>query len=222
MSQHLLRDLERVKKAITTLGAMVEEATNKAITAFLERRSDLAEAVIAGDSKIDEKEIEVEDECLKTLALHQPVAGDLRFLITVLKVNNDLERIGDLAVNIAERSAYLAEQKPLAAPSQLRQMADSVRTMLNSCLDALVERDPAKAKEVRRMDDAVDSAHRTIWSELQDKMVADPAVAKRANHVLSAAYQLERIADHATNIAEDIIFLVEGQIVRHGPVTHEH
>ena len=215
MTAHLLRDLDNLKKQILTLGSMVEEATNKAITALVDRRSGLAEEVMRGDRKIDIKELEVEDICLKILALHQPVAGDLRFIVTALKVNNDLERIGDLAVNIAERTMYLTDREPITVPKDFPIMAAIVRDMLCKSLDSLVKQDALLAKAVCEKDSEVDAIYKKMWVVLQDEMLKDPSIAKRASHTLSVSYQLERIADHATNIAEDVIFLVEGEVIRH-------
>ena len=148
MSKHLERDLDRLKRAVLTMGGMVEEATDLAISAIVDRRADLAERVSAGDDKIDGKELEIEDECLKMLALHQPVASDLRFIITVLKVNNDLERMGDLAKNIAERALDLVKQPPIEGAQDFRLMAERVRRMVHGCIDALVQRDVDLARKV--------------------------------------------------------------------------
>lgn len=215
MSKHLLRDLEHVKKEILGVGALVEEATNKAITAFLDRRPELAEEVIAGDDEIDEKEVAIEEECLKVLALHQPVATDLRFVIAVMKVNNDLERMGDLAINIAERAVSLSERDPIAYPAEFAQMADKVRAMLRDSLDSLVNLDAKLARKVCGDDDEVDAYNRDMFKVLQKLMSRHPDTIKRAMHVLSASRNLERIADLATNIAEDVVFLVEGEVIRH-------
>src|SRR3990170_6845539 len=141
MAKHLQRDLEHLKKEILTMGSMVEEATNRAILALVDRRPELAEAVINGDDRIDYKENEIEEYCLKTLALHQPVAADLRFIIVVLKVNNDLERMGDLAVNIAERAAYLSTHEQLNVSLDFLRMVEGVRTMVRKSLDALIGMD---------------------------------------------------------------------------------
>ncbi len=213
---HLQRDLERLRKDILSLGAMVEEATNKAITALVHRLPDMAREVTDGDHEIDSKELEVEDECLKILALHQPVAGDLRFIVTVMKVNNDLERVGDLAVNIAERVGYISTHDPIDVPEDFTEMAKVVGTMVKKSLDALVGGDVELARSVCRDDDVVDSINEKMWSILQARMIEDPSIIKRASHTLSASYQLERIADHATNIAEDVVFMVDGKIIRHG------
>jgi phosphate transport system protein len=197
------------------MGSLAEEATAKAINALVKRDADLAAEVIAADSRIDEREVQVEEECLKLLALHQPVAVDLRFIITCLKVNNDLERVGDLAVNIAERARYLAQHPPLTTPLDLTGMAGQASGMLHDSLNALVRQDVALARSVLSRDDDVDAANRSMFDILQKVMVDDPATVKRAIALLSSSRYLERIADHATNIAEDVIFMGEGEIIRH-------
>jgi phosphate transport system protein len=215
MAIHLLRDLEHLKKQVLAVGALVEEATDKAISALVDRRPGLAEEVIQGDDRIDRKEVEVEEECLKVLALHQPVAADLRFIITVLKVNNDLERMGDLAVNVAERAAFLSTHEPLPLRVDFPSMGDLVRGMLRDALDALVRLDTDMARQVWSRDDQVDAANRSIRESIEDLMESDSTTVERALHTLSASRNLERIADHATNIAEDVLFMVLGEVARH-------
>jgi len=213
--KHLQRDLEQLKKDILTYGAMVEESINGAITALLTRRSDLAQEIIQGDDKLDQREVAIEEFCLKVLALHQPVAVDLRFIIAVMKVNNDLERMGDLAVNIAERARYLSTHDPLQGPLDFSAMTRSVQTMVRESLDALIHLDTALARQVLTEDEEVDDMNRGMYDVLQKIMAEDPSTIKRAVHTLSASRHLERIADLATNIAEDVIYLNEGKIVRH-------
>jgi phosphate transport system protein len=215
MSKHLQRDLDRLKKQLLEVGSLVEEGTNKAILALTELRKDLAEEVIALDTEIDSREVEIEEECLKILALHQPVARDLRFVIGVLKVNNDLERMGDQAVNIAERAILLTEFPPLGVPLDFNRMAEVVRSMVRSALDAHVNEDTDLAKSIRMMDDEVDDLHREMFNVLESRMCDESGIVERAVAYLSASRDLERIADLATNIAEDVIFMVEGQVVRH-------
>ena len=215
MSKHLLRDLERVKKEILEMGTLVEAATNKAITALIDRRPELAEEVMAGDDTIDEKEVTIEEECLKILALHQPVAADLRFTVAVMKVGNDLERMGDLAINIAERAVYLSTHDPIEVPLDFGRMVEKVQTMLRECLDAMVNLDTTLARKICRGDEEVDAINREMFVILQDLMYRKPETIKRAVHTLSASRHLERIADLATNIAEDVVFMVEGEVIRH-------
>lgn len=215
MSKHLQHDLDRLKKEILAMGALVEEAINRAIASLTHRDAALARQVLEGDDAIDRKEVEVEDMCLKMLALHQPVAGDLRYIIAVLKVNNDLERMGDLAQNIAERALFLATNDPIQVDLDFSRMVELVRRMVGQSLDALVNQDPVLARRVCLQDDDVDRLQRHMFEMLQALMMKDPRTVERAVQVLSVSRHLERIADSATNVAEDIVFMVEGDIIRH-------
>ena len=211
---HLNRDITNLKKEILLLGSMVEEAINKAIVALVDRRPELCEEVIDGDSIIDEKELKVEDTCLKILALYQPVASDLRYIIAVLKVNSYLERMGDLASNIAERAHYLSTHEPMPIPEDFRRMAEVVRLMVRESLDSLVNRDAKLARRIEDRDDEVDDIKDQMFAEMIDKMIKDSTTVKRALSFASISYQLERIADMANNIAEDVVFMVDGEIIR--------
>ncbi|MEA2108762.1 MAG: phosphate signaling complex protein PhoU [Pseudomonadota bacterium] len=215
MSKHLQRELDNLKKELLVIASMVENATQKALTALVDRRQELAEEVVQEDFLINEKEVKIEEECLKILALHQPVAIDLRFVITALKVNNDLERVGDLAVNIAERAIFLSTREMLALTLDFPGMADKVQKMLTYSLDALTHNDAKLARQVITMDDAVDLANHKMIKSLRRQMQKNPSTVKRASHLLSASGQLERIADLATNIAEDVVYMVEGEVIRH-------
>jgi len=215
MPRHLERDLDNLSKELLTMGSMVEAATNKAFLAVSQRRQDVAQEVVEGDDEINTKENRIEEECLKILALYQPVATDLRFIITALKVNNDLERMGDLAVNIAERAMRLVELDPMPLPESLSKLLSIVQGMVRDSLNSLVTMDAKLARKVCRSDDAVDDINRHMYDEMQELMKKDPAAVERAINTLSVSRHLERIADLATNIAEDVIFLVEGEIVRH-------
>ena len=215
MSKHLQTDLDRMKKQLLAMGAMVEESIRHAIEALANRRPELAERVLAGDDAIDVREVELEDACLKILALHQPVAGDLRYVVAVMKVNNDLERMGDLAQNIAERAAYLCRHPALPVELPFGQRTSAVQRMVNDSLDALVNQDTRLARAVGERDDEVDNLNREMYGALQRLMQEDTGTIERALHTLSAARNLERIADLATNIAEDVVFMVEGDIIRH-------
>ncbi len=215
MSKHLQRDLDRLKKQLLEVGSLVEEATNKAIVALTELRRDAAAEIVASDDEIDQREVVIEEECLKILALHQPVARDLRFVVGVMKLNNDLERMGDQAVNIAERAMMLSGQAPLGVPLDFNRMASVVREMVRASLDAAINEDTELARKVRRMDDEVDDVHREMFTVLEERMCQDPDTVARAVAYLSASRDLERIGDLATNIAEDVIFMVEGEVVRH-------
>ncbi|MDE2756890.1 MAG: phosphate signaling complex protein PhoU [Acidobacteriota bacterium] len=215
MSIHLQKDLEHLNKELLILSSMVEDATNKAILALVDRRLELARQVMREDDRINTREVLIEEECLKMLALHQPVAADLRFIVAVLKVNNDLERMGDLAVNIAERAAYLATREPLQVSLDFPKMAEGVREMVRASLDSLTNMNPRLARHVLTMDDEIDEANRGMFDILQDLMHRDPSTIERAVHMLSASRYLERIADLATNIAQDVVYIAEGRLIRH-------
>jgi phosphate transport system protein len=215
MTKHLRIDLDELSRELLTMGAMVEEATNRAITALIRRDRSVAREVIAVDDAINEYENRIEDHALKMLALHQPVAADLRYIITVLKVNNDLERIGDHAVSIAERAVVLAGLDPVPRPEDFDKLIEAVQRMMKDSLNALVERDADLARRVCQMDDEVDRVHRLMYSAMQNVMRNDVNFIEPAVNTISATRHLERIADLATNIAEDVVFMVEGEILRH-------
>lgn len=216
MSILMLKELDRLRKSILSLSAMVEESVNQSVKAVVDRDADRARRVIERDSKIDTMEIEVEEECLKLLALHQPVAADLRYIIAVSKINNDLERVGDLAVNISEYALALTSLPFPTTKFDLSRMAEQVRSMLKRSLDALVGVNAQLATEVRDNDDVVDEMHRENFEKIKASMRERPEEIDALMHILSISRRLERIADHATNISEDVIYLIKGEIVRHG------
>jgi phosphate transport system protein len=217
MSIHLQRDLEHLQRNLLAMAAAVEDAVHKAILALRERNVQVAQSVVEGDSQIDQDENYIENECLKILALHQPVAVDLRRIAAALKINNELERMADLAEDIAERAIHLAEQPPITIPHRLQNMTDLTSTMVRESLDAFVQMDARQARRICRLDDQVDELNEQIIHELIDLMQASPEMVSPGLSLFSATRHLERIADHATNIAEDVIYLVEGEIVRHRP-----
>lgn len=221
MTTHLQREIDRLKKEILFMGAEVENALGKAVEALITRNSKLAEEVIKSDEEMDQLEVEIEEECLKILALHQPVAIDLRYVIAILKINNDLERIGDLGVNIAERAVYLSSHAPIDLPLDFRGMAEMAQLMLKRSLDALVNLDTTLARQVRASDDEVDAINRYMYTLMEDYIKENPQRISEVLHLLSASRHLERVADQATNIAEDVIYMVEGEIVRHQPEVFE-
>ena len=214
MTRHIERQIDGLKERILKVGTLVEEAISKAITALINRDVPLAQRVMANDEEIDRMEVEVEEECLKILALYQPVAADLRFVVAVLKINNDLERMGDLAKNIAKRVAQLAGQT-IDLPAEIRSMAMQAQEMVKQCLDAVVRGDPALARQVREEDDAVDAARQRVQRRVMAGIKADPENAESLLRINSVSKHIERIADMATNIAEDVVYMVEGDIVRH-------
>lgn len=215
MPLHLQRDLDHLHHQVLAMSGIVEEMLEKGTRALFERNLALADEVIRFDAVVDEREVQIEEECLKALALHQPVAVDLRRIATVLKVNNDLERMADLAVNIAERAKALLEYPGFVIPITLARMVELARTMVSDVLDSFVNTDSIAASRVSAMDATVDQLNREIIAELQDVMRQDPNLVVPALHCFSASRHIERISDHATNIAEDVIYLVEGVIVRH-------
>jgi phosphate transport system protein len=217
MSKHLQRDLDNLQQDILAQALAVEGMISKAVRALRGREADLARQVIAADAAIDEQENRVEEECLKMLALHQPVAQDLRRIAAVLKINTDLERMADLAVNIAERVVRLAELPFVAIPAHLERIAEATTRMVRQSLEAFVNLDVRLARRVCRLDDEVDQLNAEIIQELIGMMGAAPERIEPGLSLFSAIRHLERIADHATNIAEDVIYLVEGEIVRHHP-----
>tara|TARA_R110002072_G_scaffold58824_1_gene149492 strand:- start:1224 stop:1889 length:666 start_codon:yes stop_codon:yes gene_type:complete len=215
MSQHLRHDLEDLEKALLSVGAQVEHAVRRAFTALQTRKADIAHEVMAGDEAIDRAEVKLEVDCLKVLALHHPVAGDLRFVAACLKINNDLERIGDLAVNVAKRAASLNDQGRAPLPPDLEDMTDTVAKMVRQSLDAFVKADAGLAREVMLTDDRVDTLNREVIDSTAKRMAKDLAFVEDGLLFISATKNLERIADHATNIAEDVVYMVEGYIIRH-------
>ncbi len=215
MPARLQKELDRLKKQILFLGAMVEEHVDMAIRAVEKKDAGLAEEVIKADLKVDELEVEIEEECLKLLALYQPVAEDLRFIIAVIKINHDLERIGDEAVNISERMVYISTRPPVPVSFDYRLMSEKTREMLKSSLDALVNMDEDLANSVRLKDDEVDQINREIFDHIKQAILENPDKGGYLINLFSICRNLERIADHATNIAEEVIYLVEGIIQRH-------
>jgi phosphate transport system protein len=215
MAIHLQRDLDRLQRNLMALAGLVEAALHKATRALCSREPRLAREVIAGDPQIDGEETQIDEDCLKILALHQPVAIDLRRIAAAMIVTTDLERIGDLAEEIAERALHLATEPPIAIPPRLYRMAELTITMVRQCLDGFVNRDTALAARVMRLDDEVDHLNNEIIAELVELMKRSPQAVPAALSLFSATRHLEQIADHATNIAEEIVYLVEGEVVRH-------
>ena len=215
MSKHLERDLESLEREILDQSSRVEEMIAKACQALIERRADIAHEVAAKELEINVREVKIEEECLKILALHQPVAVDLRRTATVLKINTELERIADLTVNIAERTISLAEHPEFEIPAKLERMFVRASDMVHDALDAFVDQDVEQAREVCRRDDEVDNFNREVIEYLLDTMRTRSDLVEAALHFFSVCRHVERIGDCATNIAEDVIYLVEGEIARH-------
>ncbi|MBW2708228.1 MAG: phosphate signaling complex protein PhoU [Deltaproteobacteria bacterium] len=215
MKRHLQKELESLKKRILSLGAMVEERVRMALRAFETKDGELARRIIESDEEINEAEVEVEEECLKIIALHQPVAVDLRFINIVIKINNDLERVGDEAVNIAQRVENISKRLPLSVPFDFAPMAEKAEAMLKDSLDALVNQDVDLAYKVCLDDDDVDRMNHTIYDKVKDAIKKQPDRVAYLLNLLLIARHLERIADHATNIAEEVIYMIKGEISRH-------
>ena len=213
--RHFAVELEELNQALLGMGALVESSIHCSVQALVNRDERMARRVIEDEVRINQMELDIDARVTRLLALNQPVAGDLRLLIIALKINTDLERMGDLAVNIAERAISLAKV-PLVKPLiDTPRMASLVEDMLHSSLDAFVKRDADLAEKVLPADDEVDSIRDNIYSELLEVMQSNPSVVPSAIHLMFVARNLERIADHTTNIAEDVIFLVRGVDIRH-------
>jgi phosphate transport system protein len=217
MSKHLERDLDNLQRDILTMAGSVEEQLHKAIRALQGRDAELAQEVIEGDNLIDQDENHIEEECLKILALHQPVAVDLRRIAAALKINNELERMADLAEDIAERAQFLAKPPFVPIPEKLQHMTDLTTTMVRESLTAFVNLDSHQARRVCRLDDEIDRYNLEIIAEVIHTMQQSPDLVPPGLSLFSATRHLERVADHATNIAEDVVYLVEGEIIRHRP-----
>lgn len=215
MTSHLARAIEALKRELLSLSAKVEEIVHLAVKAALGRDAALGVRVLAMDDEIDRREVEIEEECLKILALHQPVAIDLRFIIAVLKINNDLERIADLGSNIAGRAESLSQIEPNQYFGLISSMSTRVEKMLGRSLKALVEMDPELARLVWQDDAEVDKVHREMYQFTRTEIERDPRQADIMMQLLSISRNLERIADLATNVAEDVVYMTEGEIVRH-------
>jgi len=215
MTLHFQREVDHLKGQLLHLCAVVEDSLQKAARAMERRDMKLAAEVIDGDAEIDLLEVELEEECLKILALHQPVAIDLRFVVTAMKINNDLERVGDLTANIAERAVDLGPGDGTELPIRFDEMVRVTLGMLKQSIDALVNLDAGLADEVRRTDDEVDRMHREVFHRARELLERSEVPAAVVLSLVSVSRQLERIADHATNIAEDVIYMVQGTIARH-------
>ena len=216
MPRFLQKKIMDLKQAVLGIGTLCEEQVRDAIKAVATRDVDLAARVVAGDEQIDIMEIDVEEDCLNCLALHQPVAFDLRYVIAVLKMNNDLERIGDLAKSIAEQARLLAgEAETAETPFDLRAMGLRVERMLRYALDAVVNIDVEQAREVRVLDDEVDIMHAATYHRASELIRQYPDQIDQMIHYINISRQLERIADHACNIAKDVLYITEGEIPRH-------
>lgn len=215
MNIQLQREIEKMKRQILALSAKVENDVRMAVRAADNQDADLAQDVINREELTNTMEVNVEEECLKILALYQPVASDLRYIVAVLKINQDLERIGDLAVHIAERALFLCQLPRIEIPFRLEQMADKSQGLLKKVLDAFVNLDESAAREVCAADNEIDNMNQEIFQQVKDAIMKNPQLFESLLQIMHISRHLERIGDHATNIAEDLIYLIEGRIVRH-------
>lgn len=219
MAQHTDKrydeELDELKGYILEMGRLVQEMIDHSIHALVERDSTLAETVIQQEPEVNKLEIKIDNHCMKLLALRQPAASDLRFIAISLKISTDLERMGDLSVNIAQRTLKLNQEPPLKSYVDLPQMAQAVQKMAKGALDAFLNRDPDKAREVCIRDDAIDLLNKQVYRDVLALMQTDTNAISRGVSILSVSKNLERIADHSTNIAESVIFMVQGKDIRH-------
>ncbi|TAL22746.1 MAG: phosphate signaling complex protein PhoU [Nitrospirae bacterium] len=209
------KELADLKEKVLKLGSLVEKAIIDSIKALVERDSKLAVKVIDKDPEVNALEVEIDEECIRLIALRQPRAGDLRLITTAMKITTDLERIGDLAVDISERALELNEEPQLKPYIDIPRMAEIAQGMVRDSLDAFVKRDSSLARDVLTRDDLVDNLNWQVFNELLFFMIQDPKTTSRAVKITYISKYLERIADHATNIAEMVVYLVEGKIIRH-------
>ena len=215
MPRHFHEELDALKQTLLAMGGLVEDQIRRVMKALLERDDPLAREVVERDREVNSYDVEVDAKCVELLALHQPAAGDLRFITTAMKIVTDLERIGDQAVNIAQRALELHQEPQLKPYVDLPRMAERAQRMVKESLDAFVARDTGLARQGCAEDDEVDALKEQIFRELLTFMMADPRTIPRAMRLILISRSLERVADHATNIAEMVIYLVEGKMVRH-------
>lgn len=215
METHFHQELNKLKENLLKMAGLAEQAISNAIAALVQRDSVLAEKTIKEDEKINELELLIDDQCLKLLALHQPMAADLRFITSAMRINTELERIGDQAANIAWRAVLLDQEPQLKPYIDIPRMAQISQSMVKDVLDAFVKGDADLARQVCERDDEVDGLNDQVFRELLTYMMADPKTITRAAHLIIVSRCLERIADHATNIAEGVIFMIKGLVIKH-------
>jgi len=213
--RHFIHELDELQNRLLEMGGLVESSIHESVLALTERRVRRTDTVWSNETRINRLEIEIDELATRLLALQQPIAGDLRFITAAIKINTDLERMGDLAVNIAQRALTLIEEPAANAPVDIHKMAVLAQQMVRKCLDAFVRRDPDLAREVLLSDDEVDGLRTSIYRGSIEFMKQDPAMIAEGVDLILISRHLERIADHATNIAENTLFLVKGIDVRH-------
>lgn len=215
MERHFDQDLQQLKEKLLTMGSLAETMIHLAVKALVDRKGELVKDVYRQEKEVNALQIEVDDRCIKMIALHQPAASDLRFITAAMKINADLERIADQAVNISETTEYLLQEPQLKPLIDVPRMAEIAKKMLKDALDSFVSKDENLARAVLVRDDQVDELKEQVFRELLTYMISDPSTIKRALALILISRNLERIADHATNIAEDVIFVVAGKDIRH-------
>ncbi len=216
MERHFDQDLQQLKERLLTMGSLAETMIHMAIKGLVDRKVELARDVYRHEKDVNQLQIEIDDRCIKMIALHQPTASDLRFITAAMKINSDLERIADQAVNICQTTEYLLQEPQLKPLIDVPRMAEIAKKMLKDALDSFVEKDENLARSVLIRDDQVDELKAQVFRELLTYMISDPSTIKRAIDLILISRNLERIADHATNIAEDVVFVVAGKDIRHG------
>jgi phosphate transport system protein len=214
-TRHFAEELDRLKHRLLTMGGLAEEQVRSAIRALTERDARLMATVVDGDGDLNRYHVEIDDRCFKLLALHQPMAGDLRTIVAAVKINSDLERVGDLAVNIAEAAQRYVTHPPVKPLVDIPRMADLAQSMLHDALDAFVSRDLALAQTVLDRDDGLDELKNQVFRELLTYMLGEPRTIEPALDLILVSRHLERVGDHATNIAEDVVFIVAARDIRH-------
>ena len=219
--RHFIEELEDLRKQLLEMAGLVELAVHDSVLSLMERDQERAQRVLVNEARINQMEIRIDELATRLLALNQPMARDLRFLTAAIKINSDLERMGDLAVNIVERALSLIAQPPVKPLIDIPRMAQLAESMVRNSLDSFVKRDAELARSVLLSDDAVDDLRDTISKELVGFMERDPSTVSRALDLILVSRNLERIADHATNIAEDVLFVVQGVDVRHHAEEHD-
>jgi phosphate transport system protein len=215
MDTHFQKELAQLKENLLKMAALVEEAIRESIAALMNRDSEMIKRTLEKEDKINAMENAIDEMCLKLLVLRQPLATDLRFITSAMKIGTDLERMGDQAINIVERAAFLNQEPQIKPYIDIPRMAEIVQTMVKDVLNAFVNRDPKLARSVCERDDSVDGLKDQIFRELLTYMMSDPKTITRAVHLMIVSRCLERIADHATNIAEDVIFMVDALVIKH-------
>jgi phosphate transport system protein len=215
MPRHFELELDQLRTMLIRMGSLVEEQIELAVRGILESNVSLAQIVIERDRKVDEFDNEIDKQCMRVFALTQPVAIDLRLLMAALKINNNLERIGDIAVNIAERVKPLSPSSEFVKTTSIRTMAEAAREMVKHAIDAFVNSDVELAKRVLESDDRIDTMDRETFNLMLKRMKEEPPNVEAAAHVMILSRHIERLADHATNIAEDVVFLVNAKIIKH-------